>query len=150
MNEAPAITLTEAFNRAAYYSDNVDYRLIHLPAAAMTVAASIISELGEPFAALVIDRAEVTLLIPDESIAAFERRLRDHAMVETRYRLITFDVELDSSLVGFLATVSTALADEGISILCYAAYARDHFFVPAERFEEAMRVLHALSTKDET
>jgi len=66
------------------------------------------------------------------------------------YRLITFDLELDMSLVGFMALVSNALAEAGISILPLAAFARDHLLVKSNQIESALATLRHLQTSLQT
>ncbi|HEU0311141.1 MAG TPA: ACT domain-containing protein [Sphingomicrobium sp.] len=46
--------------------------------------------------------------------------------------------------VGLTAAVAGRLADHGIACNVVAAYHHDHLFVPAERAEEALRLLNAL------
>ncbi len=46
--------------------------------------------------------------------------------------------------VGFLAALSSALADAGLSANAVSAYHHDHLFVPAGRGREAVLVLEAL------
>ena len=45
------------------------------------------------------------------------------------FRLITFNIVLDLSIVGFMAVVSRRLADEGVSIYVLSTYLRDHILV---------------------
>ncbi len=54
---------------------------------------------------------------------------------------ITLTVHSDLEAVGFLAAITRALADEGISCNAIAALHHDHLFVPHARREDAMRVL---------
>jgi hypothetical protein len=65
---------------------------------------------------------------------------------DTKYRLITFDVALDLTLVGFMARVSQALAEARVTILPFAAYTRDHLLVPVEQFDRAWARLEKLTT----
>jgi len=55
--------------------------------------------------------------------------------------LITFDIVLDLSLVGFLSVVSSVLADEGVSIYALSTYLRDHILV---KKVDAARAIAAL------
>ncbi len=139
-------TLQDVLQKAVFYSDQRDYRLVHLPPNAITVTAGVVAEVGEAFVALIVDKDEVTLVLDNESLAAFGKRLRDHRVVETAYRLITLDVELEPTLTGLMAHLSTALAQAGISILPYAAFARDHILVPAAQFDLAMTTLQQLKS----
>ena len=103
-----------------------------------------IAEIGEPFGAMIVDKDEVTLVIPADAVADFSKRLREHRLSDTSYRLITFDIELEATLTGFMARISQALADAGIPILPFAAFSRDHLLVPSAHFDTALSALKAL------
>jgi hypothetical protein len=60
-------------------------------------------------------------------------------------RMITLTVHSSLEAVGFLAAVTTRLAQAGISVNPVSGFHHDHLFVPAERAEEAMEILAALS-----
>jgi hypothetical protein len=60
-------------------------------------------------------------------------------------RMITLEAHSALSAVGFLAAITTALAGAGIGVNPVAAYHHDHLFVPAERAEEALRILERLT-----
>ncbi|MDE2748692.1 MAG: ACT domain-containing protein [Chloroflexota bacterium] len=127
--------------QARLVSDGQDYRILRLPPQAITLAAGVLAEVGQPFAALIVDKDEVTLLLPEEAVSAFDSRLRRAQMSEEMYRLITLDVRLDPDLVGFIARIADILAAEGIPILSAAAYSRDHILVPAQDFDKAIQAL---------
>lgn len=139
-------TIQQALSQAQFYSDHEDYVLVRLPASAVTAAAGILAEIGEPFGAVLLDKDEVSLLIAKSDFEEFKRRLPDCQVSDNRFRLITIDVELEFNLVGFIAHLSAALAAANISILTYAAYSRDHLLVPAEHFENALRILEQLKS----
>lgn len=143
-------TVEQALAQMELYSDDNTYLLVKLHARAITLAAGIVAEVSDPFSALIVDKDEVSIMIVDEAIEEFEERLRNHTISEIQYRLITFDVALDLGLIGFMAKVSTALADAGIPIMTYAAYTRDHILVPAEKFDQAMQTLEALKKQAES
>lgn len=139
-----AQTVQQALQQARLYSDDVQYRLVHLPPNGITAAAGIIAEIGEPFAALIADKDEVTLVIPADAIEDFVSRLRNQQVSESAYRLITFDVELEPTLVGFMACIADALAAAQVPILTFAAFSRDHLLVPVDRFDTALAALQKL------
>ncbi|EXJ78160.1 hypothetical protein A1O3_09321 [Capronia epimyces CBS 606.96] len=56
-------------------------------------------------------------------------------------RMITCDVHSSLAAVGFMATLATRLARRGISVNPVSGFFHDHLFVPAEKAEEAVRVL---------
>ena len=139
-----AQTAESALRDAKLHSDGRVYRLLRLPPNAITLAAGVLAEAARTFSALIADKDEVTLLLPDEACQEFARRLRHATISEEEYRLITFDIELEPTLVGFMALVSRALAEADIPILTYASFSRDHVFVRAADFEAAMRTLGEL------
>lgn len=63
---------------------------------------------------------------------------------EGPYKIITFDIILDLSIVGYLAVISKLLAEEGISIYALSTYLRDHILVKKEDAEKAVATLERL------
>jgi hypothetical protein len=136
--------LGDALSQTVLYTDGVAYSLIHLPPQAITPAAGILAEVGQPFLALIVDKDEVSLILPTRNWQAMAHRLPG-AEATHDLRLITFDVVLDHNLVGYLAHVSRALAQAGVPILALSAYERDHVLVPQEHFETAWTTLEVLT-----
>lgn len=64
---------------------------------------------------------------------------------ELASRLITLTVRSSLDAVGFLAAITARLAEAGISVNAVSAFYHDHLFVPADRADEAMGVLQAMS-----
>jgi len=62
-----------------------------------------------------------------------------------RWARISLEVHSALSAVGLTAAVATALTHEGISANVVAGYHHDHFFVPADRAQDAMAVFAKLS-----
>ncbi len=137
-------TAEEVLRNIPIYSDEQDYRLLQLPANAITLAAGTVAKARLPFSAIIVDKDEVSLLLPEAACQEFRGRLRQTHTSQQVYRLITFDAPLEPSLTGFIALVSEALAEADIPILTYAAYSRDHIFVPAEHFDSALETLRKL------
>jgi hypothetical protein len=143
MSSSP-LNADAALKQAQLETDDRLYTLIHLPANGIMAAAGVLAQIAEPFAALIIDRHEVTLIMPEVYLEGFAERLRDHRRDAASYRLITFNIALDSALVGFMARISAALAAAGVSILPLAAFERDHILVRSEQFDTAMTALRQL------
>lgn len=135
-----------ALKQTSLSSDGVDYAVLKLPAGAITVAAGIVAEIGEAFCTLVVDKDEVSLIVPAEAVEDFGNRLKGAKAAPTPYRLITFDLELDFNLFGFMAVVSQTLAEAQVSILPVAAFSRDHILVPSPQFDIAMQALQKLQS----
>jgi len=137
-------TLEQALASTGMYSDGQEYRLLRLPPSAIILAAGIMAESGIPFCAAIADKDEMSLLLRADVVQEFGKRLRSADVSEQVYRQITFEAPLEPSLVGFIAKISQALAEADIPILVYAAYSRDHIFVPSAHFDAAMQALTAL------
>ncbi len=139
-----AQTIQEVLSQAQIYSDEIIYRFVQFPANGITVASGIVAEASLPFTGLLIDKDEVTLMLPQEAYEEFERRFKYATVSDIEYRLITFDIVLEPTLVGFMAHITRALADADISVLPFSAYSRDHIFVATQDFEKAIDTLKAL------
>jgi len=86
------------------------------------------------------DKWEVTLLLDDTDFGTIRYQIRD-AKTAGNYRLLSFDVELDFSVVGFLAEVARILADAEISIVALSAFSRDHLLINQNDLAKALKVL---------
>lgn len=60
---------------------------------------------------------------------------------------ITLAVNSALESVGLTAAVSSALAEAGIPCNVVAAFHHDHLFVPVDKAEQALKILHSLSSK---
>ena len=140
-------TTEQVLSRTEFRTDETEYQLLSLPANGVALAAAIMAETGEPFSALVLDRHEVSLLLRRDVLEQYGPRLRLARLSDQSYRLITFEEVLEPELVGFLARIGAALAAAGIPILAFAAYSRDHIFVPAEHHSRALAALNALQNE---
>lgn len=89
--------------------------------------------------AVVKDDRETTCII-DESKLGSQKFLG----FEGDWRMITFDMVLPLSLVGFFAAVSGALADAGVNLFAVSAYTTDHVFVKNQKLEIAVKSLEQL------
>lgn len=86
------------------------------------------------------DKWEVTLLLDEVDFGTIRHAVRD-AKTEGNFRLLSFDVNLDFSVVGFLAQVARILAEAGISIVALSAFSRDHVLIKQQDLAKALKVL---------
>lgn len=86
------------------------------------------------------DKFEVTLLLDEVDFGTIRHAIRD-ARSEGNFRLLTFDIELDFTVVGFLAEVARILAEAGISIVSLSAFSRDHLLIQQADLAKALKVL---------
>lgn len=116
-----------------------EYTIVSLPVSEKERAY----ELFKPFSAfssitIVEDEVSLILKSSDWDIIRIEF---DFYEVEAPYSVITFDIVLDLSLVGYLSVVSAILADDGISIYAVSTYLRDHILVKSADARRTMTVL---------
>lgn len=86
------------------------------------------------------DRWELTLLLDETDFEAMRVGLRE-ARIEKGFRLLSFDLELDFSVAGFLAFVTEKLAAANIPIIALSAFSRDHLLIKQGDLTEALKVL---------
>ena len=86
------------------------------------------------------DRWEVTLLLDEIDYGTIRHQIRN-GKTAGNYRLLSFDIELDFTVVGFLAAVAKILADAGISIIALSAFSRDHLLIRQEDLAKTLKVL---------
>lgn len=147
-----ADTIPEAFQKGELYSDQEIYQFLKLPTSAAPLALQSLSALsvdngssrGIPYRAFMIDKDEITVMIPASHFERFQKNNANCEVGPISYRLITFDVVLAPTLVGFMAAVTKALAAAKVSVLPFAAYSRDHIFVAEADFDKAMDALTSL------
>lgn len=139
--------MNDFFKQMNLYTDDTDYIVLKLPSTGITVAAGILAQIGDPFGVIIVDKDEVTLIIPADMIGVFAKRLQDVQKSPDVYRLITCDIVLDFSTIGFIAGVSRVLADADVSILIFSAFSRDHLLVKKADFEKAWGLLSGLKEK---
>jgi hypothetical protein len=60
-------------------------------------------------------------------------------------RMITLSVHSSLDAVGFLAAITARLAAAGISVNPVSAFHHDHLFVPADRADDALAILHDMA-----
>jgi len=89
--------------------------------------------------AVIKDDRETTCIIDESKLGA-----QKFLGFEGDWRMITFDMVLPLSLVGFFAAVSGALAEAGVNLFTISAYTTDHVFVKDQKLETAIKALEKL------
>jgi hypothetical protein len=118
------------------YLPETRFVIASLPLDAYREALSSIVEMAD-FVSLTRDKDEVSLISSEEEWAKIADRFPS-AQVQTGRRMIAFDTVLDFTVVGFIAEISRALAEAGISILNTSTYRTDLVFVHESRFDAAV------------
>ena len=86
------------------------------------------------------DRHEVTLLLDEIDWRTMRHAARD-ARVQGGFRLVTLDLDLDWDVVGYLARVTSILAEAGIPVGALSAFSRDHLLIKQDNLGSALRAL---------
>ena len=87
----------------------------------------------------IIDKNEITVIIDQSKLDE-----DDAIEIEKNWKMLTFDMVLPFGLVGFMAEVSRALAEEKISIFVISAYSTDHVLVKEKDLTKAINKLESL------
>lgn len=86
------------------------------------------------------DEREVTLLLDERDWERIRHLVRD-AKIERGFRLVTLDIELPWSVVGYLARVTEILAASEIPVGALSSFSRDHLLIKQGDLGKALRVL---------
>ena len=103
-----------------------------------TFAVAKVDRIPENFFAIV-NYSGLTAVVPENELEKLER-----LECERNFRLLTFEAELPFDLVGFMARVSAALAEKGISILVFSSYSTDHVLVRDRDLDQALNALREI------
>ncbi len=87
-----------------------------------------------------LDKWEVTLLLDEIDFSTIRHAIRE-AKTEGNFRLLSFDIELDFKVVGFLAEISRILAEANISIVALSAFSRDHILIKQSELSKVLKIL---------
>lgn len=67
---------------------------------------------------------------------------------ESVFRMITLNIHSSLNAVGFIAKITSELANHNIGVNPVSAYYHDHLFVPSAKAEEAFAILSNLKQKE--
>jgi hypothetical protein len=131
------------------YTPETRFAVVSLPLTQYLEALDA-ARLAEGFVSVTRDKEEVTLIVAEDYWRQIAARF-PQAQAELERRMIRFDTVLDFSVVGFIAEISRALAEAGVSILSISTYRTDAVLVHESRFNEAITaVKRALITLNYT
>lgn len=89
--------------------------------------------------AVIKDKNETTVVIDHSKV-----KDKNIIKIERGWKVLTFDMTLPFKVVGFLAKISKALADENISIFAVSSYSTDHILVKKKDLSKAINKLESL------
>lgn len=118
------------------YTPETRYAVASIPLAQYREVLDVARE-AEGFVSVTRDKEEITFIIAQSHWQQIAPRF-PQSQAELDRRMIRFDTVLDFSVVGFIAEISRALAEAGISILSISTYRTDAVLVHASQFEAAV------------
>ena len=122
--------------------DKLDYLLIYIPVGQIGLAKKLLYNLPA-FSSVTYTSDEVSVVTNVEAWNNISSFFTGY-ITSKLYRLITFDIVLDLSIVGFLAVVSNALSREGVSIFALSTYLKDHILIKKDDTTKALNILNNL------
>ncbi len=87
----------------------------------------------------IVDKNEITVVI-DQSKVDHEACIK----IENGWKLLTFDMVLPFSLVGFLSKISTLLSEEKIPLFVISSYSTDHILIKEKDLVKAKEQLEKI------
>jgi hypothetical protein len=85
------------------------------------------------------DRGEITLIVEQGKVSK-----SNIIEIEKDYNLLTFDMKLAFDLVGFIAKISKAFAEEKVPIFLVSSYSTDHMLVKKKYLPRIEKKLKAM------
>lgn len=118
------------------------YSLVALPYEAwqkLLANPELSPRMSSPFM-IFFDGHEVTMLLDETDFGTIRHSVRD-AKIERGFRMLTFDIELDFTVIGFMAAVSRVLAEANVSIVALSAFSRDHLLIKQDDLAKTLKAL---------
>ena len=119
-----------------------DYSVVYIDPGEGEKARTVLRDL-EAYSSVTYTVDEVSVVLRSAEWEGLKGNFRA-SKVEGPYRLFTFDIVLDLSIVGLMSVVSTALAESGISVYIISTYLKDHLLVKKQDAAKALNVLNGL------
>jgi hypothetical protein len=135
----PKGEIRQIFAETVLREHDHDYSIVMIDLSEKETAKNVFKNL-QPFSSITFTREEVSVVLKTNDWNIFKDNFSEYRQQEP-YRLITFDIVLDLSLVGFFSVVSSVLAERNISIYCISTYLKDHILVKKTDVSKAIEVL---------
>ena len=93
---------------------------------------------------MIQDKNEITVVLEQRRVGEHQNDILESS---NDWNIITFDMLLSLNMVGFIAHVTSALAQEGVDVLTFSAYSTEHVLVQSKDLAKALGVLERLGCK---
>jgi len=125
-----------------------DYSIVYIDPGEDEKARTVLRNL-KPYSSITYTVDEVSVVLRSMDWESLKENFRDYK-VEGPYRLFTFDIVLDLSIVGFLSVISMALAESSVAVYAVSTYLKDHILVKKRDAARALSVLNGLISSAKT
>jgi hypothetical protein len=119
-----------------------DYIIVYINPQEEANARSLLTNLM-PFSSVTYTRDEVSVILREREWLDLKTRFHEYKEGGP-YRLLTLDIVLDLSIIGFMAIITKVLAEEGIAVCTISTYLKDHLLVKKSDSKKAIQVLQRL------
>jgi hypothetical protein len=130
--------VVEVLRRAHFEAHPAPFAIVGLPAS----EGATVVPLG-PWSAAIQTGEELTFYVPESDWDRVAARF-PKARVTRGWRLITVQARIPWNLHGVLGALTASLAAASIPCAALCSFNTDHLLVPADRLDDAMRVLRRL------
>jgi hypothetical protein len=121
-----------------------DYSIVYIDPRQEAKARTLLRDL-KPYSSVTYTAEEVSVVLRSSDWAKLKAEFPGYKE-EAPYKLLTFDIVLDLSIVGFMSVVATALAEARVSIYAISTFLKDHILVKKRDSARAVAVLNGLIT----
>ncbi len=122
-----------------------DYVIVYIDPREEKNARTLLIDLM-PFSSITYTPDEVSIVLREREWAGIKNCFRSFKEGGP-YRLLTFDIVLDLSIIGFMAVITKVLAEEGVAVYAISTYLKDHLLVKKSDSKKAVQALQRLIEK---
>ena len=117
-----------------------DFLIIKLPLKETVVIKDKMKLIGSSFFSLAIDKDEITLVIPDVEWNKISDSFLE-LKVERTYKVISLELKLEWTVVGYVSYIARVLAEVGIPIGVVSCYSKDYLLIKKHDIFMAIQLL---------
>jgi len=117
-----------------------DYLIIKLPLKETVVVEDKIKMIRDSFFSLIINKEEITLIVPDNEW----KKISDSFLelkIERTYKIISLDLPLQWTITGYLSFIVRLLSEVGISVGTISCYSKNYLLIKKHDIFMAIQIL---------
>jgi len=117
-----------------------DYLIIKLPLKETVVIEDKIKLIRDVFFSLIINKEEITLIIPDNEW----KKISDSFLelkIERTYKIISLDLPLQWTVTGYMSYIVRLLSEVGISVGTISCYSKNYLLIKKHDIFMAIQIL---------